>query len=135
MLVARATAMALEGDLDLAALAAGCREDVFRRQLAAAEDLTMDEETVVRTLGHAIVAHESVVTAIHVARRFDEFVPLMEFVIALGGDVDTIGAMAGSIFGAQHGIGALPADALDRLEDRESIEATARSLYGAFAAR
>jgi poly(ADP-ribose) glycohydrolase ARH3 len=95
----------------------------------------MDEETVVRTLGHAIVAHESVVTAIHVARRFNEFVPLMNFVNSLGGDTDTIGAMAGSIFGARHGVGALPADDLARLEDRESIEATARGLYGAFATR
>ncbi len=132
VLVARATAMALGGDLDPAALAVGCREDVFRRQLAAARDLTMDNEQVVRTLGNSVTAHDSVVTAIHVAHRFDKFEPLMDFVISLGGDVDTIGAMAGAIFGARKGIGALPAGLLDRIEDRDLIESTARNLHAAW---
>jgi poly(ADP-ribose) glycohydrolase ARH3 len=133
VLIARATAMALAGDIDLAALRADCREEAFRTQLAFAEDITMDEEAVVRTLGHSIVAHESVATALHVARRFDAFSPLMDFVISLGGDVDTIGAMAGSLFGARHGVAALPSGLLDRLEDRDSIESTARALYAAWA--
>ena len=37
----------------------------------------------------------------------------MEFVLELGGDTDTIGAMAGGIFGARYGRFALPADLLD----------------------
>jgi poly(ADP-ribose) glycohydrolase ARH3 len=133
VLIARATAMAIAAELDLAGLRAGCREEAFRAQLALAEDMTMDEEEVVRTLGHSIVAHESVVTALHVARRFDAFAPLIDFVISLGGDVDTIGAMAGAMFGARHGVGALPAGLLDRLENRDSIESTARVLYAAWA--
>ncbi len=134
VLVARATAMALGGDLDLEALRAGCREEMFRTRLArAGEDMDADE--VARVLGHWMSAQESAVTAVHVARRFDAFVPLMEFVISLGGDTDTIGAMAGAIFGARHGIEALPPDLLDRLEDRPGIESTARALYAAFASR
>jgi ADP-ribosylglycohydrolase len=131
VLMARATAMALEGELDLAVLAAGCREAVFCRRLSSAEDLTMDFEAVARTLGHGVQAHESVVTAIHVARRFTTFEPMLEFVISLGGDVDTIGAMAGALFGARNGTAALPVAALDRLEDRVAIGAAARALAAA----
>ena len=135
VLMARATAMALGGNIDLAALASGCREEVFRRQLALAANTSMSYEEVVRTFGHSIQAHESVVTALHVAHRFAAFAPLMDFVISLGGDVDTIGAMAGALFGARFGVGALPADQLERLEDRVSIEEVARALHAAWTAR
>ena len=62
------------------------------------------------------------------ARLGGEFMPMMEFIVSLGGDVDTIGAMAGGIFGARQGVESLPADALYRLESREAIETAARGL-------
>jgi poly(ADP-ribose) glycohydrolase ARH3 len=132
VLIARATAMALRGDLDLRALRDGCREETFRRRLDAAIDLTLDADTVVNRLGNTMEAHNSVVTALHAARRFDAFPALMEFAISLGGDVDTIAAMAGGIFGARHGPSALPADSLEHLEDRDGIEATARALHASW---
>jgi ADP-ribosyl-[dinitrogen reductase] hydrolase len=49
-------------------------------------------------------------------------------VIALGGDTDTNGAVAGGLLGAALGIDGLPADWLGRLQDREAIQAEARSL-------
>ena len=49
------------------------------------------------------------------------FSDLISYVVELGGDTDTIGAMAGGIFGAHRGRAALPAELLDRLEDAESI--------------
>ncbi len=48
--------------------------------------------------------------------------------LEVGGDTDTIAAMAGGIFGARHGLGAMPSEALDRLEDRARIEKLARDL-------
>jgi ADP-ribosylglycohydrolase len=48
--------------------------------------------------------------------------------IALGGDTDTNGAVAGGLLGAAVGIDGLPAGWLDRLQDREAIQAEARSL-------
>lgn len=132
VLIARATAMALSDAIDLDALRAGCEHDEFRIRLARADE-PMKPEVVARMLGCSIKAHGSAVTAVHVARRFDAFAPMMEFVVAVGGDTDTIGAMAGGIFGARHGVSALPADLLCRLEDRAGIETTARSLYAAWA--
>jgi poly(ADP-ribose) glycohydrolase ARH3 len=130
VLVARAVAMALSGRLDLAALRDGCREADFRGRLeVAGQDLS--GEQVRERLGAGVEAHRSVVTAIHAAHRFGEFLPMIAFVVSLGGDVDTIGAMAGAIFGAREGVEALPADLLGRLEARDAIEAAARRLYEA----
>ena len=130
VLIARATAMALKGELDLAVLREGCREAEFRdRLLVAGEPHSADE--VRRIFGAGVEAHRSATTAVHVAHRFHDFMPMIEFVVSLGGDVDTIGAMAGAIFGARQGVESLPADALARLEERAWIEKWARRLYAA----
>jgi ADP-ribosylglycohydrolase len=49
-------------------------------------------------------------------------------VMQLGGDTDTNGAVAGGLLGAAVGIDGLPVDWLKRLQDREAIQAEARSL-------
>jgi len=134
VLIARATAMALAGPLDLDALREGCHEDEFRDRLNIAKD-NMERDAVKRRLGTGIEAHRSSVTAVYVASRFTEFVPMIEFIVSMGGDTDTIGAMAGGVFGARYGSVALPGDALERLEERGWIEKTARELYSVAAER
>ena len=64
-----------------------------------------DPPAVVSQLGHGIAALDSCVTAIYLAARFlaKPFLDLQQFVTACGGDVDTIGAMAGAIWGAANG--------------------------------
>jgi poly(ADP-ribose) glycohydrolase ARH3 len=128
VLIARATAMALAGPLDLDALREACREAEFRDRLAIAKE-PMDRDAVKRRLGMGIEAHRSSVTAVYAAARFAEFRPMIEFIISMGGDTDTVGAMAGGIFGARHGAGALPAEALEDLEERPWIEGIARKLF------
>jgi ADP-ribosylglycohydrolase len=59
------------------------------------------------------------------------FEAMLTFAARCGGDVDTIGAMAGAIWGAARGSSPLPAAALGRLEQRQRITATARALHGA----
>ncbi len=130
VLMARATA-ALVGPLDLARLRASCREPAFRERLAVADDLTLDVAEVRRRLGSGVAALDSVPTALHLARRFDAFEPMIAFAVALGGDVDTIAAMAGALIGARHGIAVLPTAALGRLEARAELEAAARALFAA----
>jgi ADP-ribosyl-[dinitrogen reductase] hydrolase len=49
-------------------------------------------------------------------------------VIEMGGDTDTNGAVAGGLLGAAAGIDCLPVDWLKRLQDREAIQAEAKSL-------
>lgn len=105
------------------------RAPEYRARLEAAGDLSMTPREVVRRLGHGVLAHESVATAIHAANRFSDFEAMMAFIISLGGDVDTIGAMAGGIFGARHGAAALPTLPL---EARERIVRAAEALYSRF---
>jgi poly(ADP-ribose) glycohydrolase ARH3 len=48
--------------------------------------------------------------------------------VELGGDTDTVAAMAGALAGAQCGRSGLPAPLLDRLEGRARIEPAAQRL-------
>ena len=50
------------------------------------------------------------------------------FIVECGGDVDTIGAMAGAIWGAANGARKLPALALVKLEQRERLTSLAAAL-------
>lgn len=52
----------------------------------------------------------------------------LRWAVGLGGDTDTNGAVAGALLGARDGAAALPPSWLDRLVDREAIEAEARAL-------
>jgi ADP-ribosylglycohydrolase len=52
----------------------------------------------------------------------------LRYVVGLGGDTDTNGAVAGALLGAAHGTGSLPALWLAVLAERDSIEAEAAQL-------
>jgi ADP-ribosylglycohydrolase len=55
----------------------------------------------------------------------------LRHVVALGGDTDTNAAATGALLGALHGRGALPGDWLEKLVDRQAIEAEAEALADA----
>lgn len=86
---------------------------------------------VVRSLGNGIAAHESCVTAVYVAFRFRDrpFTDMLSFIVSLGGDTDTIGAMAGAIWGAANSVAKLPSTWLAKLEDRERLTKLGASLH------
>jgi poly(ADP-ribose) glycohydrolase ARH3 len=50
-------------------------------------------------------------------------------VTSCGGDVDTIGAMAGAVWGAARGAASLPSEHLARLEQRRRLVAVASALH------
>ena len=81
-------------------------------------------KVVAKELGNGIAASESCVTAIYIALiHFDKpFDELLEYTIKISGDVDTIGAMAGAIWGAIRGYEDLPGAKLERLEGYEDIK-------------
>jgi ADP-ribosyl-[dinitrogen reductase] hydrolase len=68
-------------------------------------------------------------------RAEDPFAPSLCEVVALGGDTDTNAAVTGALLGAALGAEALPSTWLERLADREAIEAEARSLADVAASR
>jgi poly(ADP-ribose) glycohydrolase ARH3 len=139
LLIAKATALALheplKPDVFLQDLYEFCERDEFRLRLGIARKLLKENPSnavIVSQLGTGVVAHKSAVTAVYAfCRHPDDFKALIEFIINLGGDTDTIGAMAGGIFGAKNGTAALPADLLPRLEAREDLEKLGRALFAA----
>lgn len=83
---------------------------------------------VAKTFGNGIRASDSCVTAVYLALRFREksFEKLLNFAIKLGGDVDTIAAMAGGMWGAANELSVLPANFLSRIEQNERLVALAK---------
>ena len=82
----------------------------FRRQLEIAGELSADDS--VAPFGSTLRADESVVTALACfAAAPDSFEDAVSRAIALGGDTDTVAAMAGAVSGAFLGVGALSAAA------------------------
>ena len=86
--------------------------------------------TVRESLGNGVAASESCVTAVYLAVRFMRrpFEAMHAFIVECGGDVDTIGAVAGAIWGAANGARKLPALALVKLEQRERLTSLAAAL-------
>ena len=87
-------------------------------------------QEVAQQLGNGIAAVDSCVTALYIAARFatHDFDAMLRFVQQMGGDVDTIAAMAGSVYGALRGIDALPAHAIAQLEDAPALRQLAEQL-------
>ena len=85
---------------------------------------------VARHLGNGMSAPTSCPTALYVALRHINlsFVEMMRFVIACRGDVDTIAAMAGSLWGVVNGHERLPPV---RLESRDRLVSIAKRLFAA----
>jgi poly(ADP-ribose) glycohydrolase ARH3 len=63
----------------------------------------------------------------------DSFEDVVLFAVSLGGDTDTIAAMAGAIAGAYLGVDAVPNKWRLKLENRLYIEELAAVLYGIWA--
>jgi poly(ADP-ribose) glycohydrolase ARH3 len=107
--------------------------DEYRAKLNILKSLLEQEpsaEEVVNSLGNSVLAVESAPTAIYAFLRYGEdYLKTVRFCISLGGDTDTISAMAGALSGAQVGIRGLPMNLLGRLESRERIEKLSLELF------
>jgi len=107
------------------------RSDVYRVKLKKAIELLdeSDRKVVVRELGNGVEAPNSVPTAIYCfAKNYDSYVKSVLYAVSLGGDSDTIAAMAGAIAGAYHGEEGLPQEWVKRLERAEYIKELAKKL-------
>lgn len=120
----------------LSELTARCTQEPFLSRLCIAGDWLksagdIHSREVRRHLGNGVAAQTSCVTALYLALRFRcrSFTELQEFVIQVGGDVDTIGAMAGAVWGVANGSALLPLETLRKLEQRERLEQLAADLH------
>jgi poly(ADP-ribose) glycohydrolase ARH3 len=108
-----------------------CRIEIACRWL---EDRELPPASEVRSkLGNGVAAAESCITALYIAMRFlnTSFEDMIRFIAECRGDVDTIGAMAGGIWGAANGVSQLPPEKIDILEQRDRIIAAADALSDA----
>jgi len=122
----------LDSSVFLKKLEAFTRSEVYRQKLERVWELLGETNRlrVARELGNGIEAHNSVPAAIYsFLRRPDSFEECVLYAVSLGGDTDTIGAMAGAISGAYHGVEAIPDEWKSRLEAREYIEKLAEKLW------
>lgn len=118
-------------DAFFATLIAYAATDEFRDKLEAAAALSPRDG--IAHLGHTLEAHRSVVTAIACfAFDPDDYPTMIARAIGLGDDTDTLAAMAGACGGARLGLSAIPANLLDRLEDRDALLALAGQLHERF---
>ncbi len=138
VLIATATAATTRGESSstvLQAASESCQQSQMEARLATARRwlnarTEVDSAEVVRHLGNGIAAVDSCPTALYLALRFRDsgFIEMQQMVATIGGDADTIGAMAGAIWGAANGISAVPSELLHKLEQREKLLALAAVL-------
>ncbi|ADB15495.1 ADP-ribosylation/Crystallin J1 [Pirellula staleyi DSM 6068] len=157
--ITHAHPLALEGSLVVAlaasrvalgasneAILAALREQVqlapFRARLEIAQQwlergAVPSAPEIRSALGNRVTAAESCITALYLALAYRErpFLDMQQQAIAVGGDVDTIGAIAGSLWGAARGAAALPETSLARLEACSQIRAAADQLHKLLAAQ
>ena len=125
---ARAVALAANAGAftaaDIATVAAGAQTPEVARALAVAEHLARDHDArvlplprVAEMIGTGVLADQSVPAALWVAAVADNLPDVLVLALGLGGDVDTIAAMAAAITGAALTDGPMPPEWLERMED------------------
>ncbi len=88
------------------------------------------KKEVINKLGNGVEAFNSVPTAVYSFLSHPEsFESAVVYAISLGGDADTIGAMAGASAGAYHGSENIPEKLIEKLEDKEKIKRLADELF------
>ncbi|MPZ71769.1 MAG: hypothetical protein GEU74_00830 [Nitriliruptorales bacterium] len=118
--VARAAATGAFTLSDLAVVLDGCQTDPMRAGLARACEETLARRPlpeVAQVVGTDVLADQSVPAALWVAATAEDIPHATLLALALGGDTDTIAAMACAVLGAAQGGESVPAAWTVRLED------------------
>ena len=108
------------------------QNQLYKEKIAQIKELLDEQDRikVIAILGNGIEAQRSVPTAIYsFLRQPKSYKDAVIYAISLGGDTDTIAAMAGAISGAYLGIKAIPDEWRAKLENRNYIEGIAEKLW------
>jgi ADP-ribosylglycohydrolase len=126
----------LNGSSDALALAekkASFEDDVLGGRIRNALMLAregVDTGTAVLKIGHDVSVYQTIPLSFFLISRYQEHPPdLLTVAANVGGNTDTIGLVCGAYIGAKKGIGALPADLLEGLEERQRLELLAGRLH------
>ncbi|MCL0094487.1 ADP-ribosylglycohydrolase family protein [Dehalococcoidales bacterium] len=105
---------------------------LYQQKIAGIKALLKEKDRakVVSVLGNGVEALNSVPTAIYCfLKQPKSYKDCILYALSLGGDTDTIAAMAGAISGAYLGVEAIPSSWRARLENRHYIELLAEKLW------
>lgn len=114
---------------------ARCTNDAVNSRLLLCIELlsqkALSPDVILAHFGNRVLARESTFCAIYLAGiGLDQpFESLLKNARSCGGDVDSIAAMAGAIWGAANGSSKLPKNLLEQLEAKAHIEQQAIKLY------
>ena len=122
-------------DIVLESLPKECSSTIFSSKIECCVRFVSANQVVAvselkRNLGNGIVATESCATAIYFGLKYkdESFESMLRDIAKLGGDVDTIGAMAGAIWGAYNG-GHTFSPMAPRIESSEEILGLSQRLF------
>jgi len=120
----------------LEALPTWCSFEEYKSKVAfcikSVNALELAEAKMVKEhLGNSIAASQSSVTAIYFSLRYrnKSYDSMLTQIYDLGGDTDTIAAMAGAIWGAFNGAKAIDENKIQTVEDSEKIIELSKVLY------
>jgi poly(ADP-ribose) glycohydrolase ARH3 len=118
------------------AVMASCKSEKFKNKaIIASEWLASGSEynskEISKALGNGMAALDSCISALFIAlsyrnKQFDEMIRLVQ---SGGGDADTIGSMAGAIWGAYNGEKIFETELMDGVEMPERYKEVAETLY------
>jgi len=92
----------------------------------------METETALLKIGNDVSVFQTLPIAFFLISRYSHPPDLLTVSANTGGNTDTIACICGAYLGASKGIGALPSDLLEGLEDRQRIELLGQRLYSVY---
>lgn len=95
------------------------------------ENIELNKSNLHERLGMTSAATESSITALYFALKYrqEKYDAMLKHICDTGGDTDTVGAMAGALWGAFNGYDGLNSKRLKWLEDADAIYHAATSVY------
>lgn len=112
------------------------QDPLFAQALSVVDDALdrndlLPHRDIRRLIGVSSAARESCLAALYISSTFSDraIMDLVGYVNSCGGDTDTIGAMAGSIWGAINGASSIPDTVLDSLEGAEIMNKLAVDIF------
>ncbi|MDO8873117.1 MAG: ADP-ribosylglycohydrolase family protein [Methanoregula sp.] len=92
----------------------------------------METETALLKIGNDVSVFQTLPIAFFLISRYSHPQDLLTVAANTGGNTDTIACICGAYLGASKGIGAIPADLLEGLEDRQRIELLGQRLHSVY---
>ena len=92
----------------------------------------METETALLKIGNDVSLFQTLPITFFLISRYQHPADLLTVAAHAGGNTDTIGLLCGAYLGASKGMGAIPADLLESLEDRQRIELLAQRISGIY---